>query len=88
MAVSWPEAFVFKTREDDVLFAVQYEGTERARTKKARRGELKNLTGIDSPYEAPEEAEIRIDTVSLSVERGADFIIRWLIDAGVTGVVG
>ena len=37
--------------------------------KKARRGELKNFTGIDSPYEAPEAAEIRIDTTS--DERGA-----------------
>lgn len=34
---------------------------------KARRGELKNLTGIDSPYERPEAAEVVIDTGSLSV---------------------
>ena len=37
---------------------------------KARAGELKNFTGIDSPYEAPENPEIRIDTTELSAERG------------------
>ena len=34
--------------------------------KKARAGQLKNFTGVDSPYEAPENAEIRIDTTGLS----------------------
>ncbi len=46
--------------------------------KKARRGELKNFTGIDSPYEAPEEAEIRIDTTRLSPEAAADAVIATL----------
>ena len=36
--------------------------------KKARRGDLPNFTGIDSPYEAPESADLRLDTGSLSVE--------------------
>lgn len=36
--------------------------------KRARTGEIKNFTGIDSPYEAPEHAEITIKTVSTSVE--------------------
>ena len=35
--------------------------------KKARRGELKNFTGIDSPYEAPEEPELRLDTTRLDL---------------------
>jgi bifunctional enzyme CysN/CysC len=35
---------------------------------KARRGELKNFTGIDSPYEAPESPEVRLDTASLSID--------------------
>jgi bifunctional enzyme CysN/CysC len=47
--------------------------------KKARAGELKNFTGIDSPYEAPENAEIRIDTVALSAEAAADQIVEYLI---------
>jgi bifunctional enzyme CysN/CysC len=43
--------------------------------KKARAGELKNFTGIDSPYEPPEHAEIRIDTTSLSAEDAAELIV-------------
>jgi bifunctional enzyme CysN/CysC len=45
---------------------------------KARRGELKNFTGISSPYEAPENPEIRIDTTSLTPEAAADLIVRKL----------
>jgi bifunctional enzyme CysN/CysC len=45
---------------------------------KARRGELANFTGIDSPYEAPENPEIRIDTVANSPEEAADEIIAEL----------
>ncbi|MET0250065.1 MAG: sulfate adenylyltransferase subunit CysN [Sphingobium sp.] len=47
--------------------------------KKARAGELKNFTGIDSPYEAPEDPEIRIDTTSLTAEEAADEIVKRLI---------
>ncbi|MHB8530551.1 MAG: sulfate adenylyltransferase subunit CysN, partial [Caulobacteraceae bacterium] len=43
---------------------------------KARAGELKHFTGIDSPYEAPENAEIRIDTQSLSPPDAAERIIE------------
>ena len=39
---------------------------------KARRGELKNFTGIDSPYETPENPEIRLDTSTLTPEAAAD----------------
>ena len=46
--------------------------------RKARRGELKNFTGIDSPYEAPEHPEIRIDTTAMSAEQAADRIIAHL----------
>ena len=47
--------------------------------KKARSGELKNFTGIDSPYEPPEGAEIHIDTTKLTPEQAADLIIERLI---------
>jgi bifunctional enzyme CysN/CysC len=47
--------------------------------KKARRGLLKNFTGIDSPYEAPEAPEIRIDTTQLSPEEAAQLIVDYLI---------
>ncbi len=46
---------------------------------KARAGELKNFTGIDSPYEAPEDAEIRIDTTAMSAEQAADLIVEELM---------
>lgn len=46
--------------------------------KKARAGQIKNFTGIDSPYEAPENAEIRIDTTACTAEEAADMIIRVL----------
>jgi bifunctional enzyme CysN/CysC len=46
--------------------------------KKARAGELKNFTGIDSPYEAPEAAEIRIDTTKTSPTEAAEQITAWL----------
>jgi bifunctional enzyme CysN/CysC len=50
--------------------------------KKARRGDLKNFTGIDSPYEAPEQPELRIDTTSLSPEDAADTIVAYLQQRG------
>jgi len=53
--------------------------------KKARRGELKNFTGIDSPYEPPQEAEIRIDTTSMGPEQAAERIIAHLQSLRVTG---
>ena len=40
--------------------------------KKARAGELKNFTGIDCPYEPPEDPEIRIDTTRLTAEQAAE----------------
>ncbi len=45
---------------------------------KARRGELKNFTGIDSPYEPPEQAEIRLDTTVLTAEQAAERIVEFL----------
>jgi bifunctional enzyme CysN/CysC len=47
--------------------------------KKARAGELKNFTGIDSPYEPPEDPEIRIDTTKVSAEEAADLIVEELL---------
>lgn len=47
--------------------------------QKARRGELKNFTGIDSPYEAPLTPEIRIDTRHESAEAAAERIVEILL---------
>jgi bifunctional enzyme CysN/CysC len=46
---------------------------------KARAGQLKNFTGIDSPYEPPEAPQIRIDTTRMTAEQAADLIIEKLI---------
>ncbi len=56
--------------------------------RKARRGELKNFTGIDSPYEAPEAADVRIDTAKVSAEQAADSIVQMLIERGVLEAPG
>ena len=45
---------------------------------KARRGELPNFTGIDSPYEAPENPEIRLDTDKNSIEESVEDIVKFL----------
>jgi len=44
--------------------------------KKARAGELKNFTGIDSPYEPPEKPDIRVNTVEMTPVEAAEYIIR------------
>lgn len=50
--------------------------------KKARAGEIKNFTGIDSGYEAPEAAELEIKTDEVSAEEAADQIIHYLENNG------
>ncbi|QDH33844.1 sulfate adenylyltransferase subunit CysN [Porphyrobacter sp. YT40] len=47
--------------------------------KKAREGKLKNFTGIDSPYEAPENPEIRVNTVDMTPEEAARYIIQQIL---------
>lgn len=47
--------------------------------KKARSGELKNFTGIDSPYEAPENPEIRVNTVDMTPVEAAEYIISQIL---------
>jgi sulfate adenylyltransferase len=50
--------------------------------QKARRGEIKNFTGIDDPYEEPVQPEIVIDTVERSAEDNARVIIGYLVEKG------
>jgi bifunctional enzyme CysN/CysC len=52
---------------------------------KARRGELKNFTGIDSPYEPPEHPEIYIDTTHAAAEESATLIVEELRKSGILG---
>jgi bifunctional enzyme CysN/CysC len=55
---------------------------------KARRGELKNFTGIDSPYEPPEKPEIYLDTGKATPEESASAIVDELRKAGMLGPAG
>jgi len=50
--------------------------------KKARKGDIPNFTGISSPYEAPNKAEIHIETDKMSVEESAKQVIEFLEDEG------
>jgi len=52
---------------------------------KARRGEIKNFTGIDSPYEKPEAPEIRVNTAILSAEDAANQILEALQRLNIIG---
>jgi bifunctional enzyme CysN/CysC len=47
--------------------------------KKARSGQLKNFTGIDSPYESPLNPEVRIDTTTMTSAQAADLIVETLL---------
>jgi bifunctional enzyme CysN/CysC len=69
----------------DTPLAVVEKRDPKGLYKKARRGELKNFTGIDSPYEVPETPEIHILTEQHDVEASAALIIDYLRTAGVLG---
>jgi adenylylsulfate kinase-like enzyme len=47
---------------------------------RARRGEIKDFTGIDDPYESPTSPEIILDTVGHSAEENARTILDYLTD--------
>ncbi|GAB5458052.1 MAG: sulfate adenylyltransferase subunit CysN [Henriciella sp.] len=51
--------------------------------KRARAGEIKNFTGLDSPYEPPKEPEIAINTVDTTPEAAANAILAWMDDKGL-----
>jgi bifunctional enzyme CysN/CysC len=51
--------------------------------RKARRGELKNFTGIDAPYEPPEAPELRIGTVDCTADEAAERVLGLLRDRGI-----
>ncbi len=77
-----PEGEFFEVYVDTPL-AVAEERDVKGLYKKARRGELKNFTGIDSPYEEPENPELRIDTGHRSADQAADDIIAHLRVGGM-----
>jgi len=51
--------------------------------RKARRGELANFTGIDSPYEAPENPELRVNTVDATPDECAERVIARMQELGL-----
>jgi adenylylsulfate kinase len=53
--------------------------------KKARAGEIKNFTGIDDPYEAPENADIHLRSHEMNIQEEVDVIITSLGDLSVLG---
>jgi bifunctional enzyme CysN/CysC len=64
----------------DAPLAVAESRDPKGLYRKARLGELKNFTGIDSPYERPEHPEIRIDATSTTPESAAAQVIAFLED--------
>jgi len=70
----------------EVFVDTPLEICERRDTKgiyaKARRGEIKNFTGIDDPYEVPPHPEITLDTLSPTAEENARLILNYLINQG------
>ena len=82
MARSLFEAGEFVEIHVDAPLEVAEERDPKGLYKKARRGELKNFTGIDSPYEPPEQPELRIDTTSCSPAESARMVIDFLEEAG------
>ncbi len=64
----------------DTPLAVAEERDAKGLYAKARAGQLSNFTGIDSPYEAPENADIVLDTTSQDAERLATELVRALED--------
>jgi sulfate adenylyltransferase len=70
----------------EVFMDTQLEICERRDVKglytKARRGEIKNFTGIDDPYEPPLRPEIRLNTVEYSPEENARQILDYLVEGG------
>ena len=62
----------------DTPLVIAEERDPKGLYQKARRGQIPNFTGIDSPYEAPLEPELRIKTSKQSVEQAVDEILKFL----------
>ena len=62
----------------DTLLQVAEKRDPKGLYAKARSGQIKNFTGIDSPYEVPENPEIHIDTTKMSIDEAAEHIVMHL----------
>jgi bifunctional enzyme CysN/CysC len=68
----------------DASLAVCEQRDPKGLYKKARQGGIKNFTGLDSPYEIPQNPELRIDTVAVSAEDAATAIMAWLFKQDIS----
>jgi bifunctional enzyme CysN/CysC len=66
----------------DTPLAVAEQRDPKGLYRKARRGELVNFTGVDSPYEPPENPELRLDTTTISPDEAAAEIVQALEEGG------
>ena len=66
----------------DTPLAVAEQRDVKGLYRKARAGQLTNFTGIDSPYEAPERPDLRVDTSTMSADEAADRVIALLREHG------
>ena len=66
----------------EIYMATPLEECEKRDTKglykKARRGEIDHFTGVDDPYEVPNNAELVIDAANESVEKSVDKVLKYL----------
>jgi bifunctional enzyme CysN/CysC len=69
----------------DVPLAVAEQRDPKGLYAKARRGELRDFTGIDSPYEPPPAPDLRIDTTRVSVDEAVDRLQALLRERGLIG---
>jgi adenylylsulfate kinase len=70
----------------DCTLAVAEKRDPKGLYKKARAGEIRNFTGIDDPYEAPERPELHLRTDQLTLEDEVKIIIDYLTKNGIIGV--
>jgi bifunctional enzyme CysN/CysC len=64
----------------DTPLAIAEQRDNKGLYQRARAGEISNFTGIDSPYETPENPELRIDTTQLSAEDAAAVLVKRVLD--------
>ena len=62
----------------DTPLAIAEERDPKGLYRKARRGDLKNFTGIDSPYEAPQSPEIHLNTTIVTPEQAAELVVTFV----------
>lgn len=67
----------------DVPLSVAESRDPKGLYKKARAGEIKNFTGIDDPYEAPENPEIVLNSATMTLEEEVDVLLAALRERGV-----